>query len=175
MQPTDTSPPQNYKGINRVQCIVGDLLYVRRSVNNKLILSLSAIGTQQAAETEETAYAIEQLLDSVATYPDDGILFRKSDMILAAHTDAGFCNEPKPRSPAGAHIFLSENEPKPKLNGPVLTIAHIIKTLMASAAEAEMSALYIMAKKIIPLRNILIEICWPQPQTPIQTDNSTTV
>ena len=46
---------------------------------------------------------------------------------------------------------------------------------MASAAEAEMAALYITAKKTIPLCNTLIEMGWPQPQTPIQTDNSTAV
>ena len=46
---------------------------------------------------------------------------------------------------------------------------------MASAAEAEMAALYIIDKKIIPIRNTLIEVGWPQPQTPIQTDNSTAV
>ena len=175
MQPTDTSPPLNYKGIKRVQGIVGVLLYLGRAFNNTLLVSLSAIGAQHEAATKETADEIGKLLDYVATYPDDGILFRKSDMILAAHLDAGFLNESKSRSRAGAHIFLSENEPKPKLNGPVLTIAHIIKTLMASAAEAEMAALYITAKNMIPLRNTLIEMGWPQPQTPIQTDNSTAV
>ena len=36
-----------------------------------------------------------------------------------------------------------------------------------------MAALYITAKKIIPLHNTIIEMCWSQPQTPIQTDNST--
>ena len=46
---------------------------------------------------------------------------------------------------------------------------------MASAAEAEMAALYITARKIIPLRNTLIEMGWPQAKTPIQTDNSTEV
>ena len=75
-------------------------------------------------------------MDYVATYPDDGILFRKFDMILVAHVDAGFLNESKARIRASAHIFLSENDPKQKLNGPVLTIAHIIKTVMASAVEA---------------------------------------
>ena len=92
----------------------------------------------------------------MATYPNDGILFRKSDMILAAHADAGFLNESRARSRAGAHIFLSENEPKPKLTGPILPIDQIIKTVMASAAEAEMAALFITAKKMIPLCNTLI-------------------
>ena len=106
-----------------------------RAVNNKLLVELSEIGAQQEAATEDTAEAIEQLLDYVATYPNDGILFIKSDMILAAHSYAGFLNESISKSRSGAHIFLSENEPKPKLNGPVFTIAQIIKTLMASAAE----------------------------------------
>ena len=60
---------------------------------------------------------------------------------------------------------------KPKLNGPVLTIAKVIKTAMASAAEAEMAALFITAKKMIPLRHTLVEMGWQQPQTPIQTEN----
>ena len=70
-------------------------------------MEFSAIGSQQAAATEETAEAIEQLLDYVATDPNEGILFRKSDMILAAHADAGFLNESRARSRAGTHIFLS--------------------------------------------------------------------
>ena len=61
---------------------MGALLYVGRAVNNKLLVALSAIGAQQAAATEDTSAAIEQLLDYVATYPNGGILFRKSDMIV---------------------------------------------------------------------------------------------
>ena len=76
-----------------IQGIVGDLIYVGRAVNNKLLVALSAIAAQQAAATEDTAAAIEQLLDYVATYPNDGILFRKIHMILAAHADAVFLNE----------------------------------------------------------------------------------
>ena len=107
-----------------------------RAVNNKLLVPFFEIGSQQAAATEETAYAIEQQLEYVATYPDDGILFRKINMILAAHSDASFISESKSCSRAGAHIFLSENYPKPKLNGPVLTIAQIIKIVMASADKS---------------------------------------
>ena len=46
---------------------------------------------------------------------------------------------------------------------------------MASAAEDEMAALYITGKNMIPLRNTLIGMGLPQPQTPIQTYNSTAV
>ena len=71
---------------------MGALLYVGRAVNDKFLVALSVIGAQQKSATEDTAAAIEQLLDYVATYPNDGILFRKSDMILAAHADSRFLN-----------------------------------------------------------------------------------
>ena len=87
VQPADTSPYLDDKVIKRVQGIVGALLYMGRSVNKKLLVALISIRAHQSAATKETVDTIEQLLDYVATYPDDGILFRKSDMILSAHVD----------------------------------------------------------------------------------------
>ena len=94
-------------------------------------------------------------------------------MVLAAHSDAGFNNESKGRSRAGAHIFLSENDPEPKWNGPVLTVAQIITFVMSSAAEAEMGALFVTAKELVPIRLTLEEMGWKQTITPIQTYNTT--
>ena len=107
VQPTDTIPSLDYKGIKIFQGIVRALIHVGIAVNNKLLVALSAIGSQQAAATEETADAIEKLLDYVATYPNDGILFRKIDMILAAHIDAGFIDESKDVSEQ-ASIYFSQ-------------------------------------------------------------------
>ena len=78
------------------------------------------------------------MLDYFATYSNDGIVYRASDMILAAHSDAGFHNESKWRSQSGAHVFLSEDDPIPRWNGPILSIAQVIKFVMTSAAEAEL-------------------------------------
>eukprot|EP00804_Cyclotella_cryptica_P003893 CCRYP_015764-RA/>CCRYP_015764-RA protein AED:0.48 eAED:0.48 QI:0/-1/0/1/-1/1/1/0/160 len=94
-------------------------------------------------------------------------------MILAAHSDASYLTEAGSRSRAGAHIFLSENDPIPRHNMPILMISQIIKYVMASVAKAELAALYITARELIPLRNALEEMGWPQPKTPIQTDNFT--
>jgi hypothetical protein len=66
-------------------------------------------------------------------------------MILCAHSDAGFLNESQSCSHAGAHIFLSENDPYLQCNGAVLSIAQIIKTVMASATELKLAALFINA------------------------------
>ena len=56
------------------------------------------------------------MLGYLARYPNDGIVYRASDMILAAHSDAGFHNESKGHSQAGAYIFLSEDNPIPRWN-----------------------------------------------------------
>ena len=122
-----------------------------------------------------TEQAVHLLLDYVATYPADGIVYRSSDMILCAHVDARFLNETNTRSCTGAHIFLLENDPFPQFNGAVLSIAQIIKFVMASAAKSELAALFVTAREMFPHRQTLIAMGWPQPKTPIQTDNSTAV
>ena len=83
-------------------------------------MSLSNIGTQKKTATANTNMAINQLLDYVATYPDNGILFRSNGMVLAAHVDAGFLNKTKARSSAGEHLFLTEDVATPPLNGAIL-------------------------------------------------------
>ena len=101
------SPKLDEKGVKRVQEVVGALLFYGRAVDNKLLVVINAIGIQQATATKATNKAVDTLLDYLATYPDDGTLYRASDMVLAARADAGFHNETKGRSRAGAHIFLS--------------------------------------------------------------------
>ena len=67
------------------------------------------------------------------TYPDDGLVFRASGMSLSAHSDAGFNNESRSRSSAGAHIYLSEEDARPRWNGAVTVIAVIMKNVLPSA------------------------------------------
>ena len=86
--------------------------------------------------TEFTNNAINQHLDYIATYTADGITFCASAMVLSAHSDAAYLNVSKVRSHAGAHIMLSKDVPVPKYNGPVITIAQIIKCVMSSDAES---------------------------------------
>jgi hypothetical protein len=112
------------------------------------------------------------LLDYVDTYPNDGIGYRASNMVLCAHADASYLNKTKSHSRAGAHIYLLKDDPIPCLNNAVSTIATIIKFVMALAAEAELAALFIAACKMVPHWQTLINMGWPQPCSPVQTDNS---
>ena len=88
----DMSLTLDNQGTKRIQGIVGALLYYGRVVDNKLLAVLSSIGYQQAAATERTKEAINQIVYYCATYPADGILYCSSDMVLCAHSDAGFHN-----------------------------------------------------------------------------------
>ena len=83
------------QGTKRIQGIVGAFLYYARAVDNKLIVGLSSIVSYQAAATEPTNKAINQIIDYCDTYPADGTLYCSSDMVLCAHSDACFHNEIK--------------------------------------------------------------------------------
>ena len=62
-----TSPPLDEAGIKRIQAIVGAVLLYGRAVDNKLLVTLDSIGIQQAAATEATNEAVNQMLDYLAT------------------------------------------------------------------------------------------------------------
>ena len=115
----------------------------------------------------------QQLLDYIASQEHAVITYNASDMVLAAHSDAGYHNEAGARSRAGGYFFLSKNEEIPPNNGNILNVAQIIRAVMSSAAEAELGALYINAREAVSIRNILEEIGHPQAPAPIQIDNST--
>ena len=78
-------------------------------------------------------------------------------MILAVHSDAGYLNERKAQSRAGGIFFLSNDVQNPPNNGAILTIAQIIDAVMASAAEAEVAALFINAREAVHMRRICMK------------------
>jgi hypothetical protein len=169
----DASPPLSADDTKFVQAVAGTLLYYARAVDATILTALSSIATEQAKPTEQTMEKVKQLLDYCATQEEAIITYNASKMLLAVHSDAGYCNEKNARSRAGGHFFLSNDEQFPPNNGAILTQASIIKTVMSSAAEAELGALFLNAKEAVYLRQILIEMGHPQPRTPIQTDNTT--
>jgi hypothetical protein len=119
-------------------------------------VALSAIAARQAKATVTTEQTVNLLLNYVATYLNDDIVYRASNMILCAHTDAGFFNKTSSCSRASAPIYLSENNLFLQFNGTILSIAQIIKFVMASAAKSELAALFITAGEMIPQHQTLI-------------------
>eukprot|EP00804_Cyclotella_cryptica_P026302 CCRYP_007636-RA/>CCRYP_007636-RA protein AED:0.47 eAED:0.42 QI:0/0/0/1/1/1/2/0/610 len=174
--PHDNSPPLYKHGITRIQQIIGAILYYARCVDITILMTLSTIAHEQARAIQRTNLSVTQLLDYCATHPDATIHFRASDMVLNNHSDASYLNEPSARSRIGGHFFLgwAPRDHLPiKLNGAIHVISTILKFVAASAAEAELGALFVNAKEGRIIRLILQELGHPQPPTPIHCDNST--
>ena len=156
-----------------VQQVTGTFLYYTRAVDATMLLALSAIASDQAAPTANTMKKTLKFLDYVTTHPDAILTFSASNMVLNVHSDASYLCEPKAKSRAGGHFFLSDDAADPRDNGAVLNVASILKSVMSSAAEAEIGALFLNSRQAIPARTTLIEMGHQQPPTPIQTDNTT--
>ena len=114
-----------------------------------MLTPISAIASQAAQPTKDTLAQTQQLLNYLATQEDAVLTYHRSDMILAAHSDASYLSKPQARSRAGGHYFMSNNAKIPPNNGVILNNATIIKHVMSSATEAELVALYIVARKAV--------------------------
>ena len=52
----------------------------------------------------------KQFLDCAASQKEAILTYKKSDMVLAIHSDAYYLYESKERSRAGSHWFMAGNE-----------------------------------------------------------------
>jgi hypothetical protein len=176
----DTSPLLDAKEKKRIQEILGSLLYAGRACDNTLLYAISILSSQQANATEQTRKDVNHLLDYCSTHPNAIIRYKASDMILHTSSDASYNGEPKAKSRSAGFHYLSQhpgdkNLMHPTLNGPILVTSVLIQETVASAAEAELAALFHNSRDAIPMIRALEEMGHPQPPTPIQCDNSTAV
>ena len=137
--------------INLIKKFLGTFFNYGIAVDNTILFALSTITSEQSAATSNTANKITQLLNYLATNPDATIWYTRSDMLLWVHNNASYLSCPKARSRAGGMHFLSDKPPsphypanfEPTLNGIVYVVCKILRNIMASAAEAELGALFL--------------------------------
>jgi hypothetical protein len=103
--------------------VVGVLLYYARAVNSTLLVALCSLASAQAAPTEHTMSLVRWLLDYVATQPDAILTYKKSDMILAVHSDASFLSKASARSRVGGRFFCPKDSKNPCNNGTVHNVS----------------------------------------------------
>jgi len=99
-------------------------------------------------------------------------------MVLNIHSDTSYLTASKGRSRAGGYSFLGSlpREGTPiKLNGNIAITCAILKLVAASAAEAELGALFLNVQEAKVIRLILQELGHPQPPSPIHINNTTAV
>ena len=172
----DTSPPPPLSKEDKtwIQQVTGVFLFYARAIDSALLPALSSIASEQTNPTENTMRKCKQHLDYYASQEEAIITYSRSDMVLAIPSDASYLSKPNVGSRAGGHFFMSNNDDVPPNNGAIINISsRIIKGVMASAAEAELSGIFIMACTAIPMHKTLEELGHKQPPTPIQMDTTT--
>ena len=127
-----------------MQKIVGSILYYARAVDMTVLMALSTIASKQTKGTEQMMEKALQVLDYLTTHPNATIRFRATAMVMNIHLDASS------RSRACGHFFLGwlpvDGEPI-RLNGAFHMLCSILRFVVASAAEAELGALFLNCRE----------------------------
>ena len=179
----DTSLPLDAAALKNLQNVIGTFLYYARAVDSTMLVALGSLSSAQNNGTAATTIAVTQLLNYCATHPDAVLRFHASGMILHVHSDASYLSEKKARSRAGGIFFLSSpladpnrapspTATPPPSNGAIHVHSSIMTSVLSSATEAELGALFQNGKEAAMLRTTLTDMGHPQPATPIQTDNA---
>ena len=105
-----------------------------------MLLALSAISSEQTSPTNNTMEQVMLLLDYAALQEEAVVTYHARDMVLACHSNASYLSKPGACSHAGGNFLLSNDATMPANNGTMLNIAKIIKSVMTSAAKAEIGA-----------------------------------
>ena len=91
-----------------------------------------------------------QLINYLAMHSKAVVRYYTSDMILNIHSDASYLSESRARSRIAGEFFIGSvpvNGRPIQLNGAIFIMCGILKCVVASAAEAELAALFMMRKK----------------------------
>ena len=147
---------------NKLQNTVGKFLYYARAVDPTMLHILSTLASAQPIGTQATIEIMTYFLNYASSHPDAKLRYNASDMILMIESDAAYVTEPKARSRAGGHHYLGNGPLKPPiLNGPIHNVSKILRSVMSSAAEAEVGGLFHNAKDDTVLRTTLEEMGHP--------------
>jgi hypothetical protein len=94
-------------------------------------------------------------------------------MILHMYSDASYLSVSNARSRLGGLFFLGNKSPdQDTINGSILNVASVIKSVVASATELEVGACFHNAQSGAPLRVTLTELGHTQPPTHLRTNNT---
>ena len=92
-----------------------------------MLPALNDISPKQSKPTTHTITKFNRLLDDESTYHEVFIRYHASAMILHGDNYAAYLVLPKACSRIAGHFYIRDhppttNTPKPKLNGPILTV-----------------------------------------------------
>jgi hypothetical protein len=165
------SPPRK----QRIQEIIGSLLYYCRAVDPTGLPTVTELASLQAHATEHTETAVNRLLSYFYSYPNNRLVLTACDMVLYIQSDASYLSRPNSRSVAGGIFYLGNINDPTKINGSIHTLSSIIPVVVASVGEAEYAAVFLNGQEGEWLRQILHSLGYPQQTTTILCDNQCAV
>lgn len=172
------SPPLDPARTKRIQQIIGVFLYYARMVDPNMITRIGQLASQQARPTEALDLEVTKFLHFAATWPNAGIRYHASDMVIHCQSDASYLSEHDAGSRVGGFMWMgqhcndySSTAPPSPINGPISVRSTRLDVVVASAFEAEYGGLFLNGQDAEEARTIAEDMGYPQGQTFIQTDN----
>ena len=152
------TPDNETKHIQRAVRITS---YCATALDNAAIMALNDLAASQASAKQSTKDALVQLLNYLSTHPNAKIRCYESPMMLQMHRDTLHLSASKARSRAVGFFFLSDHtirSNQSKLSDTIHVLCKIIKSMLRSAAESEISAAFLNTHEATPMKNVLEEI-----------------
>jgi hypothetical protein len=94
----DESEPVGNEEKTQLQKITGKFLWYGCGVDGTILTPLSAIAAKQSKPTVNTTQRGQQIMDYLAMQEPAVLTYRKSDMVLAVHSNASYLNEEEAHS-----------------------------------------------------------------------------
>ena len=151
------------------------MLYYGRSVDSRVLQATCALASEQAHPTLATMARLERLLGYASAHPNARKVYRPSDMLLKVLTDASFLSRPKAGSVAASFHYLGLHNQPQFVQHPISAHSTRIPVVCSFVGEAEYAGIFAAARLALTERNILHDMGYPQPPTPIYCDNECAV
>ena len=102
----DTSPLLNSTKTKKIQQVIGCLWCYAQSLDNTLLVALNTLSQTQAKPTTKTKQLCSHLLNYFATYPNVGLHYQVSAMILHIDSDASYPIAPEAKIRIAGYFYL---------------------------------------------------------------------
>ena len=114
------------KRIKRIQRILRKFLYYARAIDITMLHALNDIVTMISKATTNTEKVVQRFMDYAANNPEAEIIYRVSEMVIRADSDAAYLVAKNARSRAGGYHYLESKNNK-MFNRAIFVLAQVSK------------------------------------------------
>ena len=155
-----------------IQQFAGTYSHQGRTTRPDIVHAVNEIALTQSAPNTDTVGGADHLANYLARYPEAYVEYKATDMILRVHYDSSLKSEGRHRT--GGILYHSNSDAKPEEIGNLIeAVSKSPPNRVASIAEGEYCAQFILGQKGYYHRVVLEAMGYPQPATAFYGDNTT--